>query len=133
MNSLLGTGVRICTLVSILVKDIDLVESIVKARHDKNRRQQIVPISRILNKILVEYLQYRMAESEEDVLFCNMHGKKLTVDSCMTAISSFGKRRGVNGCSGAHKFRHTFAKNWILAGGYVFRLQNILGDSSMDM
>lgn len=103
MNSLFGTGVRICTLVSILVKDIDLVESILKARHDKNRRQQIVPISRILNKILVEYLQYRHAESEEDVSFCNMYGQKFTVNAYMAAIRGFGKRRGVNGCGALSK------------------------------
>ncbi|MCG8541172.1 MAG: site-specific integrase [Clostridia bacterium] len=65
VNFLLGTGVRISTLVSILVKDIDLAESILKTRHNKNRRQQIVPISRTLNKILIKYLQYRNVESEE--------------------------------------------------------------------
>lgn len=32
-----------------------------------------------------------------------------------------------------HLYRHTFAKKWILAGGDIFRLQKILGHSSLDV
>ena len=32
-----------------------------------------------------------------------------------------------------HLFRHTFAKNWILSGGDIFRLKSILGHSSLEI
>lgn len=132
VNFLIGTGVRLSTLVAIRIKDINLANSILKTVHNKNRKQQIIPISKTLNKILIEYLEYRSHENDEDYLFCNQYGEKLTTNACRIAISRFGQKRGVMHC-GVHKFRHTFAKNWILLGGDVFRLQKILGHSSMDI
>lgn len=35
--------------------------------------------------------------------------------------------------TGLHRFRHTFAKKWINSGGDIFRLQKILGHSSLDV
>jgi integrase/recombinase XerD len=48
------------------------------------------------------------------------------------AIGKYNQKRGVNKTS-VHLFRHTFAKNWITNGGDIFRLQKILGHSSIEM
>lgn len=42
------------------------------------------------------------------------------------------KKRGVSKTS-LHLFRHTFAKNWILAKEDIFKLQKILGHQSLKM
>lgn len=132
VNFLVGTGVRLSTLISIQVGDIDLQSGVFKTRHNKNRREQVLPISKVLNKVLEEYLIHRNHDSQEDILFCNQYGQKLSTNGFEHALVKYGKRRGVPGVS-CHKFRHTFSKNWILSGGDVFRLQKMLGHSSMDI
>lgn len=45
-------------------------------------------------------------------------------------VRRYNIKRNVNKTS-CHLFRHTFAKQWILAGGDMFRLQKILGHSDL--
>ena len=44
----------------------------------------------------------------------------------------YNKKRGVER-TGIHRFRHTFAKQWVLMGGNVVTLQKILGHSSLEI
>jgi integrase/recombinase XerD len=80
---------------------------------------------------LAEYIQYRKGELT-DYLFCSIYGEKLTPNALGHSIRKYNIKRGV-GKTSIHLFRHTFAKNWILAGGDIFRLQKLLGHSSMDI
>ncbi len=129
INFLLSTGVRSRSLINIKVKDIDLENSVVYIRTIKNRKHQIIPLSITLTKILSDYLIYRQGEPD-DYLFCNAFGNKLKSSSLNSAIRRYNLRRNVNKTS-IHLFRHTFAKKYILAGGDMFRLQKILGHSSL--
>lgn len=128
VNFLLATGVRVSTLIAVRVKDVDLHSSVFRTKHNKNRREQILPVSKTLNKDLI----YRKDDEPEAVLFCNQYGKPFTADGCEQAIRDYGSSRGVSYC-GPHKFRHSFAKNWILSGGDVFWLQKMFGHSSLDV
>lgn len=131
VNYLVGTGNRLKTLVNVKIEDIDFDSGYITLKKTKNKKQQVIPLSKQLAKILAEYLEYREGELE-DYLFCNIYGKKLKESTLKSAIRKYNLRRGVDKTS-IHLFRHTFAKKWILAGGDVFRLQKILGHSTMDV
>ena len=131
INYLLSTGNRVSTIVNIKNKDIDFENGFITLEKTKNKKQQLIPLSATMAKILQEYMQYRRGEPE-DYLFCNIYGKKLTEDALKHSIGRYNRRRGVMKTS-IHLFRHTFAKKWILAGGDIFRLQKILGHSSLDI
>ncbi|GAB6099289.1 tyrosine recombinase XerC [Halanaerocella petrolearia] len=131
VNYLLGTGNRLKTLINVKIKDVDFDSGYVTLKKTKNKKQQVIPLSKQLSKILMEYLEYREGEPE-DYLFCNIYGKKLKESTTKSAIRKYNLKRGVDKTS-IHLFRHTFAKKWILAGGDVFRLQKILGHSTMDV
>lgn len=131
INYLLATGNRLGSLVNLKIKDIDFDSGYIHLRVTKNRREQLIPLSKSLSNILQEYLLYRKGDIE-DYLLPSEYGKKLTKGGMRTAIKRYNKKRGVNKTS-IHLFRHTFAKKWILAGGDIFRLQKIFGHSSMDV
>ncbi|HEY9062856.1 MAG TPA: tyrosine-type recombinase/integrase [Pseudobacteroides sp.] len=132
VNFLLATGVRVGELVNIRIGDIDLDEAITKVKQGKSRRERHLPLSKTINKILMEYLEIRQGESPEDYLFCNSYGQKFTENSCTKSIARYNNKRGINKTS-MHLFRHTFAKMFILNGGDVFRLQKILGHRSIEI
>ena len=95
----------------------------------KNRKQQIIPMSKVLKDILIEYLSYRKGTGE-DYVFCNEWGLQANIRTTQQSIADYNHSRGVNKTS-AHLYRHTFAKKWILNGGDIFRLQKILGHSDL--
>lgn len=128
-NYLLATGNRISTALDVCIEDIDFQNHVITLKKTKNRKQQIIPLSHTLSDILQEYLQFR-GGSPSDYLFCNEYGEKATERTYQQLVRRYNIKRNVNKTS-CHLFRHTFAKQWILAGGDIFRLQKILGHSDL--
>ncbi|MDR2753693.1 MAG: tyrosine-type recombinase/integrase [Oscillospiraceae bacterium] len=127
----LATGNRLSTARSLKISDVDLTADEILIRKTKNRKQQIIPMSSELKAVMREYLAYRKGEPD-DFLFCNSYGDPLSKDGMEGCIIRYNHSRGVTKTS-IHLFRHTFAKNWIMNGGDMFRLQKILGHSTLDM
>ena len=128
-NYLLGTGNRISTALNVKIEDINFDDGFITLRKTKNRKQQIIPLSATLNEILKEYLEIRGGKPE-DYLFCNEYGEKASERTYQQLVRRYNVKHNVNKTS-CHAFRHSFAKNWIIAGGDIFRLQKILGHSDL--
>ena len=47
-------------------------------------------------------------------------------------LYTYNKSRGVE-TTGIHRYRHTFAKQWVINGGNVVTLSRLLGHSSLDI
>ena len=131
-NFLFSTGVRQRSLNHIQIKDVDFDNDVVYVNVTKNRKPLIVPLNQTMVDILSEYLKYRQHKSKEDFLFCNVFGEQLTKSSCYYMLYHYNKNRGVE-TTGIHRYRHTFAKQWILNGGNVVALSKLLGHSSLDI
>ena len=130
-NFLLGTGCRISTALSVKIGDIDFAEGVISLKKTKNRKQQLIPLSHTLSDVLRAYLAVR-GGSSDDYLFCTETGTKGDKSTWQKLVRRYNRKRGVEK-TGCHLFRHTFAKHWILSGGDIFRLQKILGHSSIEV
>ncbi len=131
-NFLFSTAVRQRSLMNIKVKDLDFDNNVVYVNVTKNRKPLIVPLNHTMVNILTEYLKYRHHKTDEDYLFCNVFGQQLVRSTCYHMLYEYNKRRGVE-TTGIHRYRHTFAKQWILSGGNVVSLSQLLGHSSLDI
>ena len=129
VNFLLSTGIRQNSLTNIKIKDVDFDNSIVYVNTTKNRKPLIIPLNEDIIKVLQEYLKYRGGNAG-DWLFCSTYGEQLTRSSSYHAIWDYCHLRGLEK-TGVHRFRHTFAKKWVMMGGSVVTLQKILGHSSL--
>ena len=131
-NFLFSTGIRQRSLMYIKVKDIDFDNNVVYVNVTKNRKPLLVPINQTMAHILNEYLKYRKYKNKEDFLFCNVFGEQLVKSTCYHMLYDYNKRRGVE-TTGIHRYRHTFARQWILNGGNVVSLSRLLGHSSLQI
>lgn len=131
-NFLFCTGVRQRSLINIRVCDIDFENGIVHVNVTKNRKPLVIPVNMSLLIILKEFLKHRQHKSPDDWLFCNVYGQQLVKSTCYSMLYSYNKSRGVE-TTGIHRYRHTFAKQWILNGGNVVSLSRLLGHSSLSI
>ena len=131
VNYLVSTGNRAGTVVNLKIEDINFEENTIHLRQVKNRRQQLVPLSPALKDVLTDYLKTWKWEADS-FLFPTYDGRQMEVATFQNSIKQYNVSRGVTKTS-IHLFRHTFAKNFILAGGGMVQLQALLGHSTMDM
>ena len=132
VNFLVNCGCRASTIRNIQINDVDFDAMQVTFRHNKNGKIQVIPLCNIMASILREYLKIRGGEAQ-DYLFCDIYGEMLTEDALRHAITRYNKSRGVKSTS-IHKFRHTFARKYLIdCGGNAFMLQKLMGHSTLNM
>ena len=133
INWLIATGNRFGTMQGIRVQDVNLSDEEVYIHNTKNKKIQILPISKSLGNSVRIYLRMWRSEAEPtDPLFCDVYGDSITRNALFRSIKKYCLNRDIEKY-GIHIFRHTFAKQFILNGGGVFQLQKILGHSTLDM
>lgn len=133
INWVLGTGNRVNTIINIRLCDLDLRNGYIYITQQKNKHSNEIPMDSSLMSVLKEYIRkWRSNASATDYLFCNIYGEQLNSNSLKLTIRKYNKSRNVQKTS-MHAFRHTFAKMWVMNGGDVFKLQKVLGHSTLEM
>ena len=101
----------------------------------KGAKERIVPIGKFVQMTLWHYISQirpKPVDTECDKLFLSRNGKPITVNTIKLIFTRLAKSSGV-GKLHAHLCRHTFAINYLLNGGDIFSLKEILGHTTLDM
>jgi integrase/recombinase XerC/integrase/recombinase XerD len=132
---MLDTGIRLSELCGLRFEDAHIEEGYLKVM-GKGSKERIVPVGASAQKMLWRYIIHFRPEpmvKSDNYLFLTLDGKPLRGNAVELLIKRWGKRAGVPRLH-AHLCRHTFATNYLIYNcGDVFRLQQILGHSSLEM
>ena len=131
VNYFVATGNRLSTAVNVKIKDLDFDNNLIKLNVLKNRRQQLIPMSSGLKKVLQTYLSL-WDYSDVEYLFPEYEGGQFSTQGAYCSLKQYNIERGVTKTS-VHLYRHTYAKNYIVAGGDCTYLQRLLGHSTLAM
>jgi len=128
---LLDCGLRASELAGLKIRSIDKRNSEVKV-FGKGDKERILPFSPSTGQALWRYIATRSGETVDASLFMSEHGRPPDRDELLKIVRRIGDRAGVPGVH-LHRFRHTFAINFLRNGGNVYALQMMLGHTTLSM
>lgn len=130
---IMDNGSRTETVCCAKMRDVDFKNKMITFSHTKNRKAQVVGMSDALSGILKEYIRkWRYDAKVDEYLFPNIGGEQLTGSGLRCAFKRYCLNRGVKQHN-VHGLRHTFSLYYIRNNGNQFKLQKILGHSTMEM
>jgi integrase/recombinase XerD len=129
---LLDTGLRASELCEMKLFQIDNRNCRVQVM-GKGAVQRSVPFSPRTAQSLWRYLTTRGDEvPRDDPVFITSHRRAMDRNQLGNMLEIVGNRAGVAGVH-PHRFRHTFAIQYLRNGGDPYTLQRLLGHSTLDM
>jgi len=133
IETLYGCGLRVSELVNLRLTDIHYGEGFVVVT-GKGNKQRLVPVSGKALKEIDIYKQDRErlpVIHDQNILFLNRRGSRLTRAMIFTIIKDLASRAGILKNISPHTFRHSFATHMIEAGADLRAVQEMLGHESI--
>lgn len=135
LETLYSCGLRVSELVNLKISDIFPKEAYIRII-GKGNKERLVPIGRTALKHIELYKQsvrhlIEVTKGEEDILFLNRRGSRLTRVMVFTIIKNLAKKCGVKKTISPHTFRHSFATHLVEGGADLRAVQEMLGHESI--
>ena len=135
LETLYSCGLRVSELVNLKISDIFPKEAYIRII-GKGNKERLVPIGRTALKHIELYKQsvrhlIEVTKGEEDILFLNRRGSRLTRVMVFTIIKNLAQKCGVKKTISPHTFRHSFATHLVEGGADLRAVQEMLGHESI--
>jgi site-specific recombinase XerD len=128
---LLDTGLRISELTGIKLEDVESERGWIKVK-GKGAKERVVRIGATAQKALWRYMVYRHKNNHSE-LWLTEEGRPMKSGGLQIMIKRLKERAGVVSGGNCHRFRHTFALNFLRQDRNPFNLQYLLGHSDLRM
>ena len=136
--TLLDTGLRAGELCALNIGDYVEQTGKLEVKHgrsggSKGRKGRLVYLGKTARRTVWRYLAKREDRTDLDApMFLGHHNRRMDRDVLRQVVNKTGRRTQVTHTH-PHRFRHTFAITYLRAGGDVFTLQALLGNSTLTM
>ncbi len=125
-----SSGLRVSELLDLNIEDLNFDSGLLRLRKDDLNR--VFPLDKTSLKGISYYLDtYRSDSSDDEPLFTNMHGDRLTRQGIWKIFKQYNKMSGLNKDITPHVLRHSFAIEMLNTGMSLLKLQKILGHSDL--
>jgi len=133
IETLYSCGLRVSELVNMRLTDIHRNEGFIIVT-GKGNKQRLVPVGSVALKEIDNYLEKRRqlpVIEDQNVLFLNRRGHKLSREMIFTMIKKSALAAGIKKKISPHTFRHSFATHLVEGGADLRAVQEMLGHESI--
>jgi integrase len=134
LHLLYATGMRVSELVSLDLKDIDLADGNIHV-FGKGSKERLLPVYTRAIKVLETYLRDvrpKLArDNDENAVFLNRHGERLTRQGFWQILKQYTKAAGITSPVTPYTLRHSFAAHMLNGGVSLKTLQELLGHANI--
>jgi integrase/recombinase XerD len=131
---LYGSGLRVSELINLKLSNVHIDEKYMLVE-GKGSKQRLVPLSDEAIKQIEFWMQDRchlpIKPGNEDYLFLNRRGAKLTRVMILIIVKDLAERAGIKKNISPHTFRHSFATHLLEGGANLRMIQMMLGHENL--
>ncbi|MER3470689.1 MAG: site-specific tyrosine recombinase XerD [Chitinophagaceae bacterium] len=135
LETMYSCGLRVSEVVNLKISQLYLDVGFVRVI-GKGNKERLVPIGSDAIKYINIYRQnlrvhIPIQKGEEDILFLNRRGKRLTRVMIFLIIKDLTAKAGIKKNISPHTFRHSFATHLVEGGADLRAVQEMLGHESI--
>jgi integrase/recombinase XerD len=135
LETMYSCGLRVSETVNLLISQLYLDVGFIRVS-GKGDKERLVPIGSSAKKYITIYRQnirnqVAIKKGNEDYLFLNRRGTKLSRVMIFNIIKELAQKAGIKKVISPHTFRHSFATHLIEGGADLRAVQEMLGHASI--
>jgi integrase/recombinase XerD len=135
LETLYGCGLRVTELTELKISGIFFNEGFLKVI-GKGNKERLVPLGSSAQKQILIYMReirnhLSIGKGNEDILFLNKFGRKLSRVMIFYIIKDLAQKAGIRKTISPHTFRHSFATHLVEGGADLRAVQEMLGHASI--
>ena len=134
LELLYATGIRVTEMIDLKLSDVDMNIGYINCNHGDKMR--VIPVYSLAKKAVKEYIENARSfmiksGTEEDSLFVNCNGNKMTRQGFWKIIKQYAVAANISKDITPHTLRHSFATHLLENGADLKSIQEMLGHTDI--